>query len=146
MEKPEALTLDSPVTALKNVGAKRAALYEKLGVRTVYDLLRFYPRSYIDYTSPVMAADAPEGENCVIKAVVTRRMQPAPCRIFLPYLQIRFYLHTAHPVQRHRVKFPYRAVVGRRIPGSHNHPAFRQAMASESFILQKLQHGGHQRF
>ena len=80
MEKPEALTLDSPVTALKNVGAKRAALYEKLGVRTVYDLLRFYPCSYIDYTSPVMAADAPEGETCVIKAVVTRRMQPAPIR------------------------------------------------------------------
>lgn len=47
-----ALQLNDPVTALKNVGDKRKKLYEKLGVKTVEDLLRFYPRSYIDYTSP----------------------------------------------------------------------------------------------
>ncbi|MGI5893980.1 MAG: ATP-dependent DNA helicase RecG [Candidatus Merdivicinus sp.] len=74
------LTLDSPVTKLKNVGAKRAALYDKLGIHTILDLLRYYPRSYVDYTAPVMAADAPDGETCVIRAAVTRRMQPAPIR------------------------------------------------------------------
>ncbi len=80
MEKTVSLSLDSPVTALKNVGAKRAALYEKLGIRTVYDLLRFYPRSYIDYTSPIMAADGQEGESCVIKGYVLKKLQPAPIR------------------------------------------------------------------
>ncbi len=73
-------TLSSPVTILKNVGGKRAALYEKLGVATVGDLLRFYPRTYLDYTSPLPAAECPEGENCVVKGVVTRRMPPAPIR------------------------------------------------------------------
>ena len=80
MEKTVSLSLDSPVTALKNVGAKRAALYEKLGIRTVSDLLRFYPRSYIDYTSPIMAADGQEGESCVIKGYVLKKLQPAPIR------------------------------------------------------------------
>lgn len=73
-------TLSSPVTILKNVGGKRAALYEKLGVATVGDLLRFYPRTYLDYTSPLPAAECPEGENCVVKGVVTRRIPPAPIR------------------------------------------------------------------
>ncbi len=73
-------TLASPITILKNVGTKRAALYEKLGVSTVGDLLRFYPRTYLDYTSPIPAADCPEGENCVIKGVIVRRMPPASIR------------------------------------------------------------------
>ena len=72
--------LFSPVTVLKNVGAKRAALYEKLGIRTVGDLLRFYPRTYMDYTSPLPAAECPEEESCVIKGVVVRRFPPAPIR------------------------------------------------------------------
>lgn len=72
--------LDMPVTTLKNVGAKRAALYDKLGIHTLLDLLRYYPRTYIDYTTAVMAADATDGESCVIRAVVTRRLQPAPIR------------------------------------------------------------------
>ena len=72
--------LFSPVTVLKNVGAKRAALYEKLGIRTVGDLLRFYPRTYLDYTSPLPAAECPEEESCVIKGVVVRRFPPAPIR------------------------------------------------------------------
>ncbi len=73
-------TLDSPVTILKNVGAKRAALYEKLGVFTVRDLLRFYPRTYIDYTDPTPAAECADGENCVIKGTVIRKFPPAPIR------------------------------------------------------------------
>ena len=73
-------TLDSPVTILKNVGAKRAALYEKLGVFTVRDLLRFYPRTYIDYTDPTPAAKCADGENGVIKGTVIRKFPPAPIR------------------------------------------------------------------
>ena len=45
--------LEKPIEYLKGVGEKRAECYEKLGVKTVYDLLCHYPRSYIDYTSPV---------------------------------------------------------------------------------------------
>ena len=80
MEHTTPLTPDSPVTALKNVGAKRAALYEKLGISTVRDLLRYYPRSYIDYTSPRMASECGEGESCVLKGMVLKKFQPAPIR------------------------------------------------------------------
>ena len=73
-------TLESPVTVLKNVGSKRAALYEKLGISTIGDLLRFYPRNYIDYTSPRPAAECADGETCVVRGVVVRRLPPAPVR------------------------------------------------------------------
>ena len=76
----EKLTPESPVTALKNVGAKRAALYEKLGIRTIENLLRWYPRTYVDYTEAIPAAEGIGGENCVIKGVVLRRFDPAPIR------------------------------------------------------------------
>ena len=42
-----------PVTVLKGVAAKRAGLYEKLGISTPFDLLYHIPRNYIDYSSPV---------------------------------------------------------------------------------------------
>lgn len=75
-----ALQLNDPVTALKNVGDKRKKLYEKLGVKTVGDLLRFYPRSYVDYTSPKLAAECIPGEVAVIESKVLRKFAPAPIR------------------------------------------------------------------
>lgn len=75
-----ALQLNDSVTALKNVGDKRKKLYAKLGVRTVEDLLRFYPRSYIDYTSPKLAAECVPGESAVVEAKVLRKLPPAPIR------------------------------------------------------------------
>jgi ATP-dependent DNA helicase RecG len=40
--------LDDPLQYLKGVGPRRAALFEHLGVRTVEDLLRHYPRLWQD--------------------------------------------------------------------------------------------------
>ena len=45
-------SLSQDIRALKGVGEKRAQCYNKLGVHTVYSLLRFYPRDYIDYSAP----------------------------------------------------------------------------------------------
>ena len=70
----------SPVTVLKNVGAKRAVLYEKLGIRTVEDLLRHYPRGYIDYSDSRRAEDWLDGDTAVIEAKILRRLPPAPIR------------------------------------------------------------------
>ena len=41
-------TLESSVQFLKGVGPRRAALYERLGVRTIEDLLHHYPRAWQD--------------------------------------------------------------------------------------------------
>ncbi len=55
---------------LKGVGEKRAKLLGKLGIFTVGDLLRFYPREYTDWSKVKSIADAPFDEPCCVKAVV----------------------------------------------------------------------------
>ena len=41
-------TLESPIQFLKGVGPRRAVLFEHLGVRTIEDLIRHYPRLWQD--------------------------------------------------------------------------------------------------
>lgn len=43
-------TLDSPVTVLHGIGARRAERLDRLGVRTIRDMLTFLPRRYDDYS------------------------------------------------------------------------------------------------
>ncbi len=40
-----------PIQYIKGVGEKRASLLEKLGIETLYDLVHFYPRAHLDFTS-----------------------------------------------------------------------------------------------
>lgn len=55
---------------LKGVGEKRAAQLARLGIRTVDDLLGFYPRDYVDYSHPYPVAGAPYDVKCVVRATV----------------------------------------------------------------------------
>lgn len=68
-----ALDLKDDVRYLKGVGEKRAALYAKLGVRTLRDLLYHLPRSYIDLSKPYDIASAPLGEPVAVRALVLTR-------------------------------------------------------------------------
>ena len=43
----------SPITKIKGIGPKSAAVYEKAGIRTVGDLIRYYPRTYDEMKDPV---------------------------------------------------------------------------------------------
>ena len=61
---------EQDIQFLKGVGSKRKALFEKLKVPTVGALLRFYPRSYEDWSKVVGIAEAPENTPCCIKATV----------------------------------------------------------------------------
>ncbi|MDY6911840.1 MAG: ATP-dependent DNA helicase RecG, partial [Chloroflexota bacterium] len=56
-----AIPLDSPVTALKGISSKLAPRFQKLGVFTVRDLLYFFPRRHIDYSSPTTIANLKVG-------------------------------------------------------------------------------------
>lgn len=58
------------LTDIKGVGEKRAQLFKKLGVGDVSALLNYYPRNYLDLSSPCSPADAPFGEQCAVKAEV----------------------------------------------------------------------------
>lgn len=62
--------LGTDIKYLKGVGEKRAALLAKLDVHTVGDLLQFYPRDYIDITSPGKIADAAPGEISTVLLTV----------------------------------------------------------------------------
>ena len=44
----DALTLSSPVSCLSGIKTARAAQLQKLGIRTLYDLIAYFPRDYED--------------------------------------------------------------------------------------------------
>ena len=69
-----------PVTCLKRVGPKKAELFHKLGVDTVGELLRVYPRTYEDWSNPLPIAEAADQGVCVVRATVERRYPPARIR------------------------------------------------------------------
>lgn len=61
------------IQKLKGVGEKRSALFRKVGAPTVGALLRLYPRTYEDWSSPVAIGEAPLNEISVIRATVLAR-------------------------------------------------------------------------
>lgn len=69
--------LYQPIGTLPGVGEKRALKYQKLGIQTPYDLLMHFPRTYIDYTSPVMIADAENGEPVAVRVTVKQKLAPS---------------------------------------------------------------------
>ena len=52
------MRLTDPVTEIKGVGQKTAALLEKAGIGTVEELLKYYPRDYKVYGSPLSVDDS----------------------------------------------------------------------------------------
>lgn len=67
------MKLSDSVEALRGVGGRRAALYRKLGISSIYDLLTFYPRDYLDLSHPVSIREAPLQEPAAIRARVCRK-------------------------------------------------------------------------
>lgn len=64
------LALDEPVSRVRLVSPARAKALEKLGVRTVRDLVTHFPRSYIDLSQVESCASARIGETCTIRGTV----------------------------------------------------------------------------
>ncbi len=64
---------EKDISTLKGVGPKRAALFQKLGVPTVGDLLRLYPRTYEDWRDTVPIRSTLLNEVNIVKATVLRR-------------------------------------------------------------------------
>ncbi len=67
------MELNDKITVLKGIGEKRASAYEKLGLKTVGDLLLYPPRTYTDFTSPVPVNEiVPEEQNLVRVRIITK--------------------------------------------------------------------------
>ena len=64
---------EQEIQTLTGVGEKRAKLFHKLGVFSVGALLRFYPRTYEDWSQPLTIEQAPFGVPCAIRAVVLHK-------------------------------------------------------------------------
>lgn len=77
-----------PIEQLKGVGVKRAKLYHKLGVDSVYALLRYFPRSYIDLSDPKPVMQAPLNEYAVLHLQVIRKRAPQSTRAGLRIFQV----------------------------------------------------------
>lgn len=59
-----------PVSNLSGIGAKRAALFGKLGIKSVGDLLNFYPRAYEDWSTVEKIGQLEYGGTFCIRAVL----------------------------------------------------------------------------
>ena len=64
------LSADSPITALRGVGPKKAEAFHKLGVETLRDLITLFPRRYEDRTHFTPIALAMPGDTVCIRAMV----------------------------------------------------------------------------
>ncbi len=62
--------LEESITALKGVGDKTAQLFNKCGVYTCADLLRYYPRGYDLFERPGRASDLKENMVCACKLTI----------------------------------------------------------------------------
>ena len=60
------LAFEEPASRVKQVSPARAAALEKMGIRTVRDLLANYPRRYIDLSAVKTVAEARIGDHCTV--------------------------------------------------------------------------------
>jgi len=62
----ESVTLSTPVQYLKGVGPARAEIFAKLGVRTVADLIEYFPRDWVFAPEPTKIGQMKPQENATI--------------------------------------------------------------------------------
>jgi ATP-dependent DNA helicase RecG len=70
LHKNEKLRLDTPIRYAPGVGEKREALFQKLGIHTIEDLLTFFPKRLEDRTQLRPIKDLQDGENALVEGVL----------------------------------------------------------------------------
>lgn len=97
------------IRSIKGIGEKTQVLFGKLGIETVGDLLRYYPRDYDEYKVPISVAEIKEGEKCAVcgrisgrigmhstgrKSVVTAGIREGECFLQLTWYNMPFLRNT----------------------------------------------------
>lgn len=77
---------NSAITEIKGIGEKTAALFQKLNIETVGDILLHYPRTYVQFPVAKQAGEVTEGETAavigrVMKVPVVRRTRSMPVTV-----------------------------------------------------------------
>ncbi len=60
--------INDSINTIKSIGPAREKLFNKIGVYTVEDMLKYYPRAYEDRSKAKNICDVSDGENVLIKA------------------------------------------------------------------------------
>jgi ATP-dependent DNA helicase RecG len=71
-------TLDAPITVVKGISTTLASRFGNLGVKTVRDLLYFFPHRHIDYSKLKTISQLVEGEEQTIIANVWQAQETRP--------------------------------------------------------------------
>ncbi|MDE7058247.1 MAG: hypothetical protein K2P03_05975, partial [Lachnospiraceae bacterium] len=61
------MRLHDSIVKIKGIGEKSAAAFGKVGVHTVEDLLRYYPRGYEIYGEPMKVLESADGKKCAVQ-------------------------------------------------------------------------------
>ena len=64
-----------PISKLSGIGKKREELFSKLNIHSVGDLIRFYPRTYENWSDVTLISEVTHGEKYVIKATVSEAVR-----------------------------------------------------------------------
>lgn len=70
----------SRIREVKGIGEKTEKLFQKIGVCTAGDLLRYYPRTYDIYEAPVSVGSLEEGTVAAVEGCVFGSVQVSPNR------------------------------------------------------------------
>ncbi len=62
---------------VKGVGDTRLALFEKLGIRALYDLITYFPKDYEDRSRIKNIADLEDGETCSFEGTIVSNVSEA---------------------------------------------------------------------
>lgn len=65
----------SSISELKGIGEKTEQLFHKIGVRTIGDLLRYYPRGYDVYEEPIRISEVESGKTYTISGIISAKPQ-----------------------------------------------------------------------
>ncbi len=99
--------MKTPVSALKGIGAARAAAFQKLSVNTVEELLYFLPREYRDFSTLKTVNELVHGEFAAIRLQVVQEPQLIRPSRALQIVTVRAQDETGH-MQVNWFNQPYR--------------------------------------
>ena len=63
------------ISSLKGIGEKTEKLFQKIGVDTVEDLIRYYPKGFEIFEDPISVGEVEEGKVCTVAGMVFGRIQ-----------------------------------------------------------------------
>lgn len=70
----------SRVSELKGIGEKTESSFGKLGIHTIGDLIRYFPRGYDVYEPPVSVGEAEEGKVMTVTGAIYGNVQVSGMR------------------------------------------------------------------